>query len=167
MRGDGQLQDRGDQQPSAHHVELPQQLRQARVPSGSGWVSSKQPPGPQLLLLLFKKYFCFAWMMYFSLNPPAVMLNPGFGKSWHISPRLCQALSTLASPPWSDSRQKLEYLSPFAHFQELPTRGQTNSTTCITRNQPGSRESTRITISRASGIPLPSLSSMPRQPRGK
>ena len=114
-----------------------------------------------MVFYLFLRVLKVVWILYFPLNPPAVVLQPAFGKSWHISPQACQALTSLI---W---RQEPIHLSPFSHFQESPRKGRTNSTTCIIRNQPGLRENTLTTINRESGIPRPSLSFMPRQPRGK
>ena len=72
--------------------------------------------------------------------------------------------SAKLSPPWSAGDK-----NPFIYltFQESPRKGRTNSTTCIIRNQPGLRENTPTMTNRVSGTPRPSLSFMPRQPRGK
>lgn len=97
MRGDGQLQDRRVQQSPARHVELTQQLRQARVSPGRGWVSNCSLyiwTFPAFVGSKFKSKYLNMNILYFPCDPPAVMLHPGFGKSWHISPSLCQALFT-------------------------------------------------------------------------
>ena len=152
MRRDRQLQaGRGgqQQQPPAHHVELPQQLRQARLSPGCGWVQCT-------ILCLCET----------SENEAAS--RHVTARCWQILTHFTRLLpnSVRVSPPWSGRHKNLIYLR-FLCFQESPRSGQINSTTCIIRNQPGSQESTLIMMHRVSGIPAQNLSFTPRQPRGK